>query len=420
MLYFDHNATTPVLPAAQAAWLEATEEFIGNPSSPHRLGQRADAALQSAREQLAALLGCDAMDIVWTSGATESNNLVLHHLARSVGVKERGSPNRRGRPNQSGQERAESEFGAPADGEVWVSGLEHPCVLAAADVYFPRRAPRIPVTRSGVAELDWLRDHLKKRKPALVALMAANNETGVLQPWRKVLAMCREAKVPFLCDAAQWVGKLPARGLGGCDFVSGCAHKFGGPKGVGFLKCPSGSRMTPLLVGGQQEDGRRAGTENVAGVLSMMAALEARERLLAVGEHEARLEWRERFESGLLEQLPGSEILGAGAERVWNTVSALMPEADCQQRWVVKLDKFGCAVSTGSACASGREEPSHVLAAMGRTPGEAGRVLRFSSGWETGEQDWKSLLMGLLKVQAEVARTEKTRRSKAQGPRSGK
>jgi cysteine desulfurase len=173
-----------------------------------------------------------------------------------------------------------------------------------------------------------------------------------------------------------------------------------------------------LLVGGKQEDGRRAGTENVAGVLSMMAALEAREHLLARGEHRPHRTWREAFERKLLERLPGSEIVGAGAERLWNTVSALMPVADCQQRWVVKLDKFGCAVSTGSACASGREEPSHVLAAMGRTPDEAGRVLRFSSGWETVEEDWDLLLQGLVKVQAEVAQTAKARRSRVQGPRS--
>jgi len=391
MLYFDHNATTPVMPAARTAWFEATEKFIGNPSSPHRLGQRADAVLQSAREQLATFLGCDAMDIVWTSGATESNNMVLHHLSRSL---------------------------SPEGSELWVSAIEHPCVLAAADLHFPKRTRRIPVSREGVVDVNWLRGGLRKGKPALIAVMAANNETGVLQPWRDVLALCREARVPFLCDAAQWVGKLPARGLGGCDFVSGCAHKFGGPKGVGFLKCPSGSRTTPLLVGGKQEDGRRAGTENVAGVLSMMAALTEREQLLAEGEDTRRLAWRATFERSLLQRLPGSEIVGTGAERLWNTVSALMPEADCQQRWVVKLDKFGCAVSTGSACASGREEPSHVLAAMGRTPKEAGRVLRFSSGWETGEADWGALLQGLLKVRAEVAPTRKARRSRVQDPRS--
>ena len=151
MLYFDHNATSPVLPQARAAWLEATEKFIGNPSSPHRLGQRADAALQSAREQLASFLGCDAMDIVWTSGATESNNMVFHHVAGF----------------------------AAADAEVWVSAIEHPCVLAAAEHYFPGSVRRVPVSRAGVADLDWLRGALKKQRPALVAVMAANNETGV-------------------------------------------------------------------------------------------------------------------------------------------------------------------------------------------------------------------------------------------------
>ncbi len=371
MLYFDHNATTPLLPAARQAWLEAADQFIGNPSSPHRLGARADRALQSAREQFAALLGCDALDLVWTSGATESNNMVLHHAARTA-----------------------------ATAEVWVSAIEHPCVLAATRHHFPKRHRLIPVTRAGIIDLDWLKDALKKSPPALVAVMAANNETGVLQPWREALRLSRDRGVPFFCDAAQWLGKLPARGLGGCDFVSGCAHKFGGPKGVGFLKCPAKGRVQPLLLGGPQEEGRRAGTENAAGVLAMMAALDHREHLLARDEHTPRLRWREQFAAALLKNLPGAEIVGAGSERLWNTVSALMPEADCQQRWVVKLDKLGCAVSTGSACSSGQEEPSHVLAAMGRAPGEAARVLRFSSGWETPEADWSSLLDALKQVHA--------------------
>ncbi len=382
MLYFDHNATTPLMPAAREAWLEATEKFIGNPSSPHRLGQRAEAALQNAREQLAACLGCDAMDIVWTSGATESNNMVFHHVARS---------------------------GAGGDSEVWVSAIEHPCVQAAVDFHFGKRASRIPVTRAGVVDVDWLRAELKRKRPSLIAVMAANNETGVLQPWREVLAQAREARVPFFCDAAQWVGKLPSAGLGDCEFVSGCAHKFGGPKGAGFLKCPGASQLRPLLLGGQQEEGRRAGTENVAGVLSMMVALESRERSLAASDREVRDGWRATFEKRLLEQLPGSEIVGSGESHLWNTVAALMPEADCHQRWVVKLDKFGCAVSTGSACASGREEPSKVLAAMGYSAGEASRMLRFSSGWETSEADWESLFQALIKVQVEVRQGVKVR-----------
>lgn len=249
VINFDHNATAPFLPAARAAWLAAAGKFIGNPSSPHRLGARADAALNTARAQLAGYLGCDTLDLVWTSGATESSSMVFHHLARM----------------------------AKKDGTVWISAIEHPCVLAAARQYFPDRIRLIPVTRGGVVELEWLKKALKKSRPVLVAVMAANNETGVLQPWREAQMLCREAGASFFCDAVQWLGKLPARGLGECDFVSGCAHKFGGPRGVGFLKCPAQGPFHPLLLGGPQEEGRRAGTENVPGVLSMLAALAARE-----------------------------------------------------------------------------------------------------------------------------------------------
>ena len=375
MLYFDHNATTPLLPAARDAWLEASGQFIGNPSSPHRLGARADAALQTARERLAALLDCEPFDLVWTSGATESNNTVFAHAARVL----------------------------PPDAAVWVSAVEHPCVLAAAERWFPARHRLIPVDKNGVIELGWLREQLANKQPALVAVMAANNETGVLQPWRETLDLCREWEVPFFSDAAQWLGKLAPHELGDCDFLSGCAHKFGGPRGVGFLKWPATGRAEPLIVGGPQEEGRRAGTENVPGVLAMLAALEAREQSLTGGEHLERFLWRGTFEQQLLDTLPGCEIVGAGAERLWNTVSALMPEADCQQRWVVKLDKLNCAVSTGSACASGQEKSSHVLAAMGYPPSAAARVLRFSAGWETTSADWESLLEKLQTVHAQIS-----------------
>jgi cysteine desulfurase len=381
MIYFDHNATTPVLPAARQAWLEATEKFIGNPSSPHRVGARADVALTGAREALATFLGCDALDIVWTSGATESNNMAIHHFARTLGP----------------------------DAEIWVSAIEHPCILEATRHHFSRRHRLIPATRDGVVDLDWIRRSLGTARPGLVAVMAANNETGVLQPWAEILALCRERRIPYFCDAAQWVGKLPARGLGDCDFVSGCAHKFGGPKGVGFLKCPAQGHVEPLLRGGKQEEGRRAGTENVASVLSMVAALEQREATLR-GAKLADGSWRmeaarARFEERILAELPGAEIVGAGQPRLWNTVSALMPQADCHQRWVVKLDKLGFAVSTGSACASGREEPSHVLAALGYPPSATSRVLRFSSGWETTAKEWLELADALAQVQANMRKS---------------
>ncbi len=375
MIYFDHNATTPLSPAARDAWVRASEQFIGNPSSPHRLGARADAALSGAREQLAALLGCHALDIVWTSGATESNNTAVHHFARSLG---------------------------PAD-ELWISAIEHPCLREAAQAHFGPRLRVIPVNRQGVLELDWLRARLERTRPGGVAVMAANNETGVLQPWREVLALCRERAIPLLCDAAQWIGKLPADGLGGCDFVSGCAHKFGGPKGVGFLKCPARGKVHPLLLGGPQEEGRRAGTESVAAALAMVAALAERNAQLTPATLTARRKLREDFEARLREKVPGVQIIGAGAERLWNTVAAVMPDTDCRIRWVVKLDKAGFAVSTGSACSSGKEEPSHVLAAMGYPAAEAARALRFSSGPETTGENWEALAGAAAVVYGEMA-----------------
>ena len=204
MIYFDHNATTPLLPEARQAWLEACELFPGNPSSPHRLGARADNVLNEAREKLASILGCHAAEIVFTSGATESNNTVLHHCART----------------------------APANGRVWVSAIEHPCVIEPGRFHFGDRVRSIPATRDGVIELDWIERELKRERPALVVVMAANNETGAIQPWREAQQLCNARGVPFFCDAVQWIGKLPSRELGTCNWVSGSAHKFGGPRGV--------------------------------------------------------------------------------------------------------------------------------------------------------------------------------------------
>jgi cysteine desulfurase len=371
VLYFDHNATHPVSRAARAAWLEATEQYIGNPSSPHRLGARAEGALTQAREKLAGWLACEPLDIVWTSGATEANNAAVHSAA------------------------------ATGAAEIWISAIEHPCALAATERYFGKARRSIPVTRDGVVDLEWLAKALKHSIPGLVGVMAANNETGVLQPWREVLTLCQEHGVPFFCDAAQWIGKLPAKGLGNCDFVSGCAHKFGGPQGVGFLKVPA--KFRPLIVGGPQEEGHRAGTENVAGALAMIAALEEREAAMQTAAIDERIQWRDEFANQMNAALPGASIVGAGMDRLWNTVAAIMPEvADCRQRWVVKLDKLGYAVSTGSACASGKEQTSHVLAAMQVSADEASRALRFSSGWETPREDWLRLLEGLRGAHREL------------------
>ncbi len=392
MLYFDHNATHPISGTAKRVWLEAVEKFPANPSSPHRLGQRAEAALQDARERLAAILGCGADRIVFTSGATESANTVL------------------------------AQFD-----DVVASAIEHPCVIetlrfrAGENLQALReeRSTRLPASSgaavrgasgrlscsarflpspaSGVVQPP----RFAENKPQLVALMAANNETGVLQPWRETLAECQENGVAMFCDAAQWIGRLSATGLGKCDFVSGCAHKFGGPQGVGFLKCRA--NFPPLLRGGPQEEGRRAGTENVAGVLAMVAALEEREAAIRGGALRERIEWRAHFENELTAAVPGTRVLGAGVERLWNTVSVIMPETpDCRRRWVIVMDKLGFAVSTGSACASGKEKPSHVLTAMGVSSADAGRALRFSAGWGTTRDDWRALLEGVKSAASEM------------------
>jgi cysteine desulfurase len=369
-MYFDHNATTPLLPSARQAWLDATEQFIGNPSSPHRIGERAEVGLNAARERLAAFLQCGPLEIIWTSGATESSNTVMHHLARSLGN----------------------------EAEVWISATEHPCVLTGARHYFPWSHRLIPAERSGIVDLNWLESNLRARRPGAVAVMAANNETGVLQPWHEVLSLCRHHEVPLFCDSAQWIGKEPAQALGECDYVSGCAHKFGGPRGVGFLKAPRRGRFYPLLCGCGQEAGRRAGTENVPGVLSMIAALEDREGAFTEDSISEKIRLREEFATSLQEAVPGTEIVGDRADRLWNTVSVLMPPTERPRRWVVKLDKLGFAVSTGSACASGTEDASHVLLAMGYAPDEAFRALRFSSCWETTADEWAALLGALKKV----------------------
>ncbi len=368
MRYLDHNATSPVCGSARQAWLEAVERWPGNPSSPHRMGGRAEHALDEARAEFAAILGCAPTDLIWTSGATESVNTVLHHLSHE------------------------------STGEAWVSAVEHPCVHAAARRWFPGRHRPLPVTGQGVLELSSLANELERQRPAVVVLMAANNETGVLQPWPEAAALCRSFGVPFFCDAAQWLGKLPAAGLGPCEFVTGCAHKFGGVPGVGFLKVPG--RIRPLLVGGSQEEGQRAGTENLPGIRACVAALRERESELNQRGPEQRAVDRDGFEARVLAEVPGAEGVGRFALRLWNTSAVLLPVADCRRRWVVQLDRAGFAVSTGSACSSGKEKPSHVLEAMG-IDGRGERLIRVSSGWDTKAGDWEALAAAITRIARE-------------------
>jgi cysteine desulfurase len=206
MVYFDHNATTPLAPEARQAWLDAAQNFPGNPSSPHRLGSRAEAALTGAREAIAEFLDCPPAEIVWTSGATESNNTVVRHF-----------------------------HSLSPEAEIWVSAIEHPCLREPAAYYFPRTCREIPVLKSGLVDESWIESAFRKKRPALVCVMAANNETGVLQPWEAMASLCQQHDTPFFTDAVQWVGKRPADRLGQAGFVAASAHKFGGPRGIGFL-----------------------------------------------------------------------------------------------------------------------------------------------------------------------------------------
>jgi len=369
MPYFDYNATTPPSPAALAAEREISEQAWHNPSSPYRAAARAHALLEDARERLAALVGGAAKDYVFTSGATEANNAVLAHAA-SI---------------------------AEAGARVVVSAVEHPSVLEAAQACFAGRVILLPSDARGVTQLEMLEDTLREGNVALVSLMAANNETGVLQPWREARAMARAHGVLFHCDAAQWLGKLLPDTLAAGDFLTGCAHKFGGTKGVGFLKVPASDRVFRGLRGGEQEHGRRAGTENLAGICAMVAALEIVSQRLA-REQASWMRARERFEKALPAALPGGEILGSSTERLWNTVMFLAPRHE-NTRWVAALDKRGFQVSTGSACATGSDGPSHVLAAMGVKPEAARRAVRVSAGWDTTMAEWDGLLAALAEAQ---------------------
>ncbi len=376
MPYFDHNATTPLAAVAREVWLRAQDEAWQNPSSPHRAAAQVKIRLDAAREKFAILLGDDAGRYVFTSGATEAANLVLAWWARTL----------------------------PADALIAVNPTEHPCVLEPARAFFGDRIRWLALDSTGVLDVAALKKcHLigdTKDRVAAVVVMAANNETGVLQPWAEIAAACREAGAACLCDASQWLGKLPAGGIGGDGFVIASAHKFGGPKGVGLLKLAPQSEGLRGQLGGGQEHGHRGGTEDFPGIAAMGAALADAEQKKVFLETE-RLGWREEFERAVGLAVPGVRVVAAGADRLWNTVALLMPFAE-NTRWVARLDKRGFQVSTGSACATGKAGPSRVLAALGFDAAEAKRVVRVSAGWETTAADWRALAAAMAEVAAEV------------------
>ncbi|MEM0896525.1 MAG: aminotransferase class V-fold PLP-dependent enzyme [Verrucomicrobiota bacterium] len=372
MPYFDHNATTPLSGVAREAWLETQDKCWQNPSSLYRGAAMAHQVLEDARERVADLLDVEPIRVVFTSGATEANSAVLAWFG---GLRE----------------------------AVGISPFEHPCVREPAERWFGGRCFEVDSADVGA--------FLESKNPALFAMMAASNETGVVLPWQESVAKCRAFGVPFLCDAVQWIGKMPLKGLDSADYVVASGHKFGGPKGVGFLLVPEQSGIR-LQSGGPQEERRRAGTEDLAGVVAMVAALEELEG--KGGSPRGRAVFEER----VLQELPGTEVVGRGEDRLWNTSMLVMPDFD-NRKWLSRLDRRGFQVSTGAACSTGSDGPTLALAAMGYQLPQMKRVLRFSGGWETSEDDWRALAEAVVEVFVELSGSGKKSTSSALAPGGG-
>ena len=357
--YFDHNATTPLCEAAKVAWISASEAHWLNPSSPYRSAAAVKVRYEAARESLARHFDVSSERVIFTSGATESNNAVIRYWARSLS----------------------------SDACVGINPTEHPSVIEAAKALLGSRVVWLPLSKAGVVDMDTLRDHIESGTLAAVSVMAANNETGVIQPWQAIANLCAEAQIPYHCDAAQWVGKLPVEGLSACAYVTACGHKFGGPKGVGFMLSPESVVDFRLLDGGEQEAAHRAGTEDVAGVFAMSAALK--------NSRSGKTKLRDAFIEKIVQSIAGVELIGAGTDRLWNTVSMSMPRYQ-SVRWIRALEKAGFLLSAGSACSTGKTSISEVLLAMGVDAATAGRVLRISAGAETTAEDWQALTDAFL------------------------
>ena len=369
-VYLDHNATTPLEATALEAMLPYLREQFGNPSSVHRQGRRARAAIDAAREHVAALVNAHPSQIIFTSGGTEANNLAIQ------GVAAKHSP-----------------------GRILIGATEHPSVAEAATSLADRgwHIEHLPVDDQGCLRHDVLEKALRP-VPALVSVMTANNETGVVQDMAAIAAFVRDNGALLHTDAVQAAGKIALDfSASGAHLMSLSAHKIGGPKGVGALIVDKAVDMKPLLHGGGQEKGRRSGTENVAAIVGFgAAATVVRERLAAYGLRLLRL--RELLEAGL-RSFPGVEIFAANAQRVPNTVCFGVHGME-GETLVLNLDRLGFAVSSGSACASGSNEPSPVLLAMGVDRELARSSLRVSLGWNNTEIDVEEFLRALSTVLA--------------------
>ncbi|MGA9073559.1 MAG: aminotransferase class V-fold PLP-dependent enzyme [Candidatus Sulfotelmatobacter sp.] len=356
-IYLDNNATTPVLPDVLEAMRPYFGEHFGNASSIHHHGQETRAAVERARDSVASSLGCRAPEIVFTSGGTESNNLAIAGLTS-------------------------------ADDHVITSGIEHHAVLHACKHLEEMgcEVTYVPVDGRSLVDSDDVRRALRPNTK-LISIMMANNETGVLQPVEEIGKIAEEADVYFHIDAVQAAAKVPidVKRIA-CDALSISGHKIHAPQGVGVLYVRKGTHLQPLFYGGRHERSRRAGTENVPGIVALGKAAELAMQGFERGEDKKMSALRDRLQVGILAQVEEAGVNGEGAPRVPNTTNIYFDHIE-GEAMVISLDLKGLAVSTGAACSSGAIEPSHVLTAMGLRVDRARASIRFSLGKQNTAED---------------------------------
>jgi len=360
-VYLDHNATTPIPPDVADRMDRAVRELWGNASSVHHFGQQAKAGVDDARSQVAALLGADASEIVFTAGGTEGDNFALRGAAEAL--------------EPTGRR------------HLIASAIEHEAVLNTLKALARRgwHVTLLPVDQSGIVHPESLREVITSTT-AVVSVMHANNEIGTVQPIAELARIAKAHGALVHTDAVQTAGKVPidVRAMG-VDLLSVSGHKFYGPKGIGALWVRKSVRLLPLMAGGRQERNRRAGTENVPGIVGLGAAAERAARKMAA-EAERLAALRDRLEQGVLAAVPGSERNGAAEPRVPNTTNISFARIESESL-LIGLDLEGIAVSSGSACSSGTLEPSHVLKAMGLPHARTLSSIRFSLGESNTEAD---------------------------------
>jgi cysteine desulfurase len=356
-IYLDNNATTPVLPEVLEAMRPYFGEHFGNASSIHHHGQETRAAVERARDAVASLLGCRTSEIVFTSGGTEGDNLAVTGLTR-------------------------------AGDHIITSSIEHHAVLLSCRHLEENgcEVTYVPVDGRGLVDPEDVRRALRP-KTSLISIMMANNETGVLQPVEEIGKIAGEADVYFHTDAVQAAGKISIDvNRIGCDALSISGHKMHAPQGVGALYVRQGTRLEPLFYGGRHERSRRAGTENVPGIVALGKAAELAMQSFERGDDKKVSALRDRLQQGILAQVEDAGVNGEGAARVPNTSNIYFDHIEGESM-VIALDLKGLAVSGGAACASGAIEPSHVLTAMGQQRDQAHASIRFSLGKQNTAED---------------------------------